>query len=124
MRDPRDETAVHSLGAILVRMKALTRTELAVAVKEQESMTREQLLGELLINRGLITRAQLAVALEAQENLRSKKPHVRALAAARLAEISGGNVVQLAAATRAESALARKRITGEGHPAVRVEEKK
>ena len=118
MRDERDDTAMHNIGNILIRMKALNRAELATVLKEQEAMSEEEMLGEMLINRGLIDRSQLKIALDAQENLRSKKPHVRALAAAQLAEISGGKVIQMATATSAASAETRKRVTGEAHPAV------
>jgi len=117
----RDDTGVHSLGSILVRMKAISRSELGNVLREQSRMSEDRILGELLLNRGLIDEGQLKVALHAQEGLRSRRPHVRALAAAELAKISSTKVVQLAAATRSESTVTRKKLTGQEHPAVTAE---
>lgn len=120
-RHPMDQTEVHSIGTILLRMKAITRAELTQVVREQEEMSADQLLGELLINRGFIDAAQLKVALDAQDGLRSRRPHVRAMAAARLAELSTQKVVHLAVVTQEESRTTRRSVTKEDHPAVTPE---
>lgn len=108
----------HSIGSVLLQMKVLRPRELAAILKIQEKLSPEELLGELLVSRGFVTREQLETALESQRALRSGKPHVRALAVARVAEISGGRVQRLMRRTRAECEAARRRVTGEDHPAV------
>jgi len=121
--DPRDDTEVHSLGTILVKLRAVSRQELEEVISLQREMSQEDLLGELLLRRGIISEDQLHEALKAQRDLRSKKPRRRAMAAADLAARSGRAVSQLAAAVR-ESVWAsrKKRTSSTGYPAVTAED--
>lgn len=123
-RDPRDDTEVFSIGTILVKMRAVTRDDLNHVLEEQTKMSEDELLGALLVRRGVITEEQLEVALSAQEGLRSKRPHVRALAAANLATRSSDGVRALAGRVRDAVDGCRRKRTGEGFPAVTLADKK
>jgi len=117
-RDPRDETAVYSLGTILVKMGAVRREQVEEVLARQRRMTEEELLGDLLVAAGLVSQAQLQEALKAQADLRSRKRHVRARAAAHLAEVSNHRV---AAAAREVVSLVRqtsRKRNGDQFPAV------
>jgi len=117
-RDPRDDTEVFSIGTILVKMKAISRKEIQEVLEEQEKMSKDELLGALLVRRGMITEEQLEIALDAQTGLRSRKPHVRAMAAASLASGASEMVHVVATSLREACGDSRKRRTGEGFPAV------
>lgn len=117
-RDPRDDTEVFSIGTILVKMKAVGREDVERVLEEQSKMSSDELLGALLVRKGIITEEQLEVALSAQEGLRSKRPHVRAMAAASLAVRSSDGVRALAGRVRDAVDGCRRRRTGEGFPAV------
>jgi hypothetical protein len=121
MRDPRDETERFSLGTILTKLKVVSRQDVDAALAAQAEMTDDERLGELLVARGQLSREQLEIALAAQRDLRSEDKGTRALAAARLAEISGGNVVDFAKAVREESDAVRRRPNRDAYQAIRVE---
>lgn len=116
MIDP-DKTQSFSLGVILEKMNAASREQIADGLEAQKGEP-DVRLGEILVRVGVLTQAQLDVALQAQEELRSSKRHVRALAAARLAETSNRSVSTLAKAVketaqkvRRESSDSYERIT-------------
>jgi len=117
-RDQRDDTEVFSIGTILVKMRAVSREEVRRVLEEQSKMSSDELLGELLVRRGIITEAQLEVALDAQRGLRSRKPHVRALAAADLASRASSGVRNLTARVGEAISDSRRKRTGEAYPAV------
>ena len=117
-RDRRDDTEAFSLGTILVKMKVVTRDQIASALQEQKQMSEEEVLGQLLVARGVIDNDQLQVALNAQDGLRSKSRHVRAMAMSKLAEASSRGVVRLAGVVRRSASEARRLTTGTGHPAI------
>jgi hypothetical protein len=117
-RDPRDETERFSLGTILTKLKVVSREDVADALAAQAEMTDDERLGELLVARGRLSREQLEIALAAQRDLRSEDKGTRALAAARLAEISSGRVVSLAKAVRQDADAVRRRSNQVGYPAV------
>jgi hypothetical protein len=120
-RDPNDDTQSYSLGVILAKMmKVADHGEIVEVVQEQSRMSEEEVLGQILVARGVIDKDQLEVALQAQQGLRSKNKHERAMAMARLSEISGGKIIDFAEAVRKESAAC-KRGTGNAHPAITPE---
>ncbi len=112
--DERDETKRFSLGTILTKMRACSKTELADAISAQSFMNKiDRLgLGELLISRGKISGEQLEIALAAQIELRSPDKSKRALAAARLSKVSSDRVVKICRDVRESSSYLRK-VTGE-----------
>jgi hypothetical protein len=107
-----------SLGTILVKLKIVSREAVEETARIQTGMTRDEYLGELLVARGLLEREQLELALAAQEGLRSTDRAVRALAAAKLAEISSGNVVSASRTLQREVAEFRRESNHVGWPAV------
>lgn len=117
-RDPRDDTEVFSIGTILVKMKAISREEIQEVLEEQEKMSKDELLGALLVRRGMISEEQLEIALDAQNGLRSRKPHVRAMAAASLASGASQMVHAVASSLKEACGDSKRKRTGEGFPAV------
>jgi hypothetical protein len=117
-QDPRDNTEVFSIGMILVKMEAVTREDLRAVLEEQKRMSQDELLGELMVRRGMITEAQLAAALNAQRGLRSRRGHVRAMAAADLAGRASEGVRTLAGTLREAVSDLRRKRTGEAYPAI------
>lgn len=121
-RDPNDDTQSYSLGVILAKMmKVADHGEIVNVVEEQRRMSDEEVLGQILVARGLIDREQLEVALQAQQGLRSKNKHERAMAMARLSEVSGGKIIEFAEAIRKESIACKRSQTGDAHPAITPE---
>lgn len=118
MADPRDDTERFSLGTILTKLKVVSRDEVDEVLALQAELTEDERLGELLVARGVIAREQLEIALAAQRDLRSEDKGTRALAAARLAELSSGNVVSFAKAVRQDADALRRRSNQTGYPAV------
>jgi hypothetical protein len=119
--DP-DDTQSYSLGVILAKMmKVADRGDIVAAVEEQSRMTEEEVLGQILVARGVIDSQQLEVALQAQRGLRSKNKHERAMAMAKLSEVSGGKIIEFAEVVRKESAACKRSQTGEAHPAITPE---
>lgn len=117
-RDPRDDTEVFSIGTILVKMRAVTREDVKRVLEEREKMGEDELLGELLVRRGMITEEQLSVALDAQQGLRSRRPHVRALAAADLASRASTGVRAIAGTLREAVFDSARKRTGDAFPAI------
>jgi hypothetical protein len=117
-RDPRDDTESYNIGTILVKMRAVSRDEVLRVLREQEKMTEDELIGALLVRRGLISEEQLEVALSAQAGLRSRKPHVRAMAAAALANRASDGVRRLTAAVAEVVGDLQRKRTGSGHPII------
>lgn len=121
-RDPNDDTQSYSLGVILAKMmKVADHEEIVGAVEEQRRMSDEEVLGQILVARGVIDAQQLEVALQAQQGLRSKNKHERAMAMARLSEVSGGKIIEFAEALRKVSTECKRSTTGEAHPAITPE---
>lgn len=94
-----DKTQSFSLGVILEKMNAVSREQIEGGLEAQKSEP-DIRLGDILVRIGALTQEQLDVALQAQEELRSSKRHVRALAAAKLAETSNRSVSTLAKAIK------------------------
>jgi len=107
-----------SLGSILVDMGLLSRENLATVVELQERSSLDQLLGRLAVAEGLISADQLEEALSAQAGLRSKSRPRRALAQAKIVELSAALVKGAATRLRARATEVRKAHTGQGYPAV------
>lgn len=114
-----DDTQSYSLGVILSKMmKVADHGSIANAVEEQQRMSDEEVLGQILVARGVIDAEQLEVALEAQRGLRSKNKHDRAMAMARLSQMSGGKVIEFAGALQRDAAREKRHRTGQAHPAI------
>jgi len=107
-----------SLGQILVDMGLLSEGDLKAVVELQERSTLDQLLGRLAVAEGLISADQLEEALSAQAGLRSKSRPRRALAQAKIVELSAALVKGAATRLRARATAERKSRTGQGYPAV------
>ena len=114
--DPKDETGRFTVGVVLKKMRAATERQVKEALILQKDSA--SLLGEILVAEGIITKSQLLEALEAQKQLRSKKKHVRALAAARLAEQSMEHLEDYIDQLEEAVEDTKKRTTGRGHPAI------
>lgn len=80
---PKDDPT--SIGAILLKMGAITEAELKQAVDEQENLSIELLLGKLLIANGICSLEQVEVAIAAQRDMRSGNEHKKAVAIADIA---------------------------------------
>lgn len=118
-RDPRDDTQTYSLGVIVSRMmKVATPEQVGAALEEQRRMNEEEVLGSILVARGIIDKEQLTVALEAQRGLRSKKKSERAMAMAKLSQVSGAKIIEIAEVLRKHAGEARRSATGQEHPAI------
>ena len=74
-----------SIGAILLKMGAITEAELKKAVDEQENLSIELLLGKLLVANGVCSLEQVEVAIAAQRDMRSGDEHKGAMAIADIA---------------------------------------
>ena len=77
---PKDDPT--SIGAILLKMGAITEAELKQAVDEQENLSIEHLLGKLLVANGICSSEQVEVAVAAQRDMRSEDEHKQAVAIA------------------------------------------
>lgn len=108
-----------SLGAILVAAGLVTREELRDVLEAQGRSTIYEVLGRLAVRKGLITADQLEASLEAQAGLRSKSKAKRALAQARIVELSATLVQKAASRLRREAAEVRRIKTGQEFPVVR-----
>lgn len=104
-----------SLGSILVTMGMITEDQLAEIVELQERATVDQLIGRLAVAEQLITADQLEEALSAQAGLRSKSKPKRALAQAKIVELSAAVITGAATRLRARAAEVRKASTGQGY---------
>jgi hypothetical protein len=113
---PTDPT---SIGLILVSMGMITEEQLAKVVELQERSTIDYLIGRLAISEGLITSDQLEDALSAQAGLRSKSKPKRALAQAKIAELSVTVLTHCATRLRARATAERRERTRE-YPTVRT----
>lgn len=114
MSDERDL----SLGTILVKLKVVSREDVDETLRLQATLTEDENFGELLVARGLVERGQLELALAAQRDLRSNDRPTRALAAARLADISSEKVLSFSRTVREESTAARGDSDHVGWPAI------
>lgn len=81
--NPKDDPT--SIGAILLKMGAISEAELAAAVDEQENLSIEHLLGKLLVANGVCSIEQVEVAVAAQRDMRSDDEHKQAVAIADIA---------------------------------------
>lgn len=80
---PKDDPT--SIGAILVKMGAISEEELLAAVEEQSNLSIEHLLGKLLVANGICSAEQVEVAVAAQRDMRSEDEHKQAVAIADIA---------------------------------------
>lgn len=115
-RDPMDDTGSFTVGVVLQKMRAASEDEIRKALILQEENS--EMLGKILVAEGIITQVQLDDALQTQKDLRSKKKHVRALAAARLAETSIENVSDFANKVEELTEDTKRKTTGRGHPVI------
>lgn len=118
VRDPLDDTQTFAIGKILTRMRITTTEQVEESLEMQRTTKGPVKIGDILMSMGLVTQGQLNIALEAQDELRSPKKHVRALAAAKIAQVSSRSVQKLAKQVRDTSDKIRRETTGDGWPAV------
>lgn len=114
----RDPTGQFSLGTILTKLKVVTRDEVEEMLRIQGELSDDERLGELLVARGRLSREQLELALAAQRDLRSTDNCTRALAAARLADLSTSKIVAFSRELRESAISVRRESDHVGWPAV------
>jgi uncharacterized protein with PIN domain len=107
-----------SLGSILVTLGMITADQLAAVIELQERATLDHLIGRLAVAEGLITADQLDEALSAQAGLRSSSRSRRALAQAKIVELSAAIVTRCATMLKTRAVEIRRSRTGQGHAAI------
>lgn len=107
-----------TLGVILRQMGLVTEAQIKAAIQSQRRQREGDLIGAYLMAHGLITKDQLEGAAQVQKDIRSGSRHKRALARARIAEVSHESTISCGRRARAAVDEVRRKTTGTGHPAV------
>jgi hypothetical protein len=106
------------IGRILVQTGVIDEELLHRAVSEQHRHSYDQRLGDQLVAAEIITPEDRDVALRLQTDLRSKGHFKRATAMATLAKACVKQSNCKAEQLTAEATHLRRKITGQGHPAI------
>ena len=109
-----------SIGAILMRMGAVTQEQLEEVIEEQRQLREDALLGRLLVAKGYCSQEQFDIAMTAQTSMRNGNKERRALAVAdiSLARARRHSIVAIRRRIIEKGQACVRHVTGEGHSTI------